>query len=58
MKEVYTFVKDAIAKNPELKWDIVDAFELFQDEVNDGSSFDLEKERLEAEVKRLIKETV
>ena len=54
MNDLRKFSLDIIKKNPELGGEIVDLFAMMMDEVEDGSSEELERDRFVRDVKELV----
>ena len=54
MNDLRKFSLDIIKKNPELGGEIVDLFAMMMEEVADGSSEELERDRFVRDVKELV----
>jgi hypothetical protein len=54
MDDLRKFSLDIIKKNPELGGEIVDLFAMMMDEVEDGSSEELERDRFVCSVEELV----
>ena len=58
MDDLRKFSLDIIKKNPELGGEIVDLFSMMMEEVEDGSSEELERDRFVCSVEELVNATI